>query len=125
MLEEKSLRRKLYSLFVWLGLIALVQIGVAIIVPRAIFDRESQIIDTLQPISESAQSVRQDVLSLIGGAAQWGLTGRNEDLALFNDGQTNLPKDVTNLKTLSARDPVLGPKVATLISYAQDEAAVV
>ena len=67
--------------------------------------------------------VRRDVLSMVGGAAQWGLTGRQNDLTLYRDGLTALPTDVTTLKMIGAtnRSRELDDKIDALASAAQDE----
>ena len=84
-LSEKSLRRKMVVIFLWLAGITIVQIAFALTLPRMIFSAETRITDELQPVSEAAQNVRLDVLSMIGGAAQWGLTGKTADLRLYDD----------------------------------------
>ncbi|MBC5825552.1 MAG: methyl-accepting chemotaxis protein [Candidatus Eremiobacteraeota bacterium] len=106
-------------------MITLIQIGMGIVLPKMIFARQSRVIDMLQPITQAAQDVRLDVLSVIGGAAQWGLSGKSQDLALYNDAQTSLPKDITLLSALGDKAPEINPQVKKLIQDAQDESSIV
>lgn len=123
--EKNTLRRKLASVLGWMALITLIQIGMGIVLPKMIFARQSRVIDMLQPITQAAQDVRLDVLSVIGGAAQWGLSGKSQDLALYNDAQTSLPKDITLLSALGDKAPEINPQVKKLIQDAQDESSIV
>lgn len=125
LLREKTLRSKLASVFVWLSVVAAGQVLLAFAVPRAIFAREDRVISTLMPISEATQNVRADVLSLIAGAAQWGLSSRSQDLALYREAQANLPKDISALAALGEQESQLSSQVKGLIQVAQDEAATV
>jgi len=123
LLQSGTLRRKLFNIFVWLAAIVLIQIVIAFVLPRMIFQRDAKIVDTLLPITQSSRDVRLDVLSMVGGAAQWGLSGKSEDLALFIDGQTNLPKDITTLAQLGRQEPQLNTQITALIQEAEDESA--
>ncbi len=125
MFERRTLRRKLANVLIWVSLIVVIQVAMAIVLPRMIFARQSRIVDMLQPITQATQDVRLDVLSIIGGAAQWGLSGKTDDLALYNDAQTNLPKDITLLSTLGNKSPEAQADIKELIQSAQDESSIV
>jgi methyl-accepting chemotaxis protein len=124
--EQQTLRGKLIRILYLVLTVVLVQIVLAFALPRAIFNRESDIISGILPIEDAAADVRVDVLSMIGGAAQWGLTNKNEDLAQYNDGSTSLPKDMANLSRLGDLQPAnVRDSVIKLTQAAQDESAVV
>jgi methyl-accepting chemotaxis protein len=124
--QQQTLRGKLARILVLvLGVVA-IQIALAFWLPNLIFNRESNIISGIQPISDAAANVRLDVLSMIGGAAQWGLTNKTQDLALYNDGSTSLPKDMANLSRLGEQQPAnVHAAVTKLTEAAQDESQVV
>src|SRR5579872_6589047 len=121
--KEKTISRRIWSMMALLFAILVAQIAVAVTMPRLIFDRERAIIDSLQPIILTSTDVRRDVLSMIGGAAQWGLTGKNTDLALYQYGLASLPNDITTLKMVGAsnNDRQLDDKIDALAQTAQDE----
>jgi methyl-accepting chemotaxis protein len=124
-LSEKSLRRKMVVIFLWLAGITIVQIAFALTLPRMIFTAESRITDELQPVSESAQNVRLDVLSMIGGAAQWGLTGKSADLHLYDDGKTKYADDIVKLSNFGHSDDALKNEIEALTEHANDESSMV
>ena len=125
-IDQQTLRGKLVRILLLVLCVVAVQIALAFALPRAIFNRESDIISGIQPISDAAANVRLDVLSMIGGAAQWGLTDKTEDLALYNDGSTSLPKDMATLSRLGDLQPAnVKDSVIKLTQAAQDESAVV
>jgi methyl-accepting chemotaxis protein len=124
-LSEKSLRRKMVVIFLWLAGITIVQIAFALTLPRMIFTAESRITDELQPVSESAQNVRLDVLSMIGGAAQWGLTGKSADLRLYDDGKTKYADDIVKLSNFGHSDDALKNEIEALTEHANDESSMV
>jgi methyl-accepting chemotaxis protein len=121
--KEKTISRRIWSMIFILGGIIALQILLTVILPRVIFSRERSVIDSLEPIILTSTDVRRDVLSMIGGAAQWGLTGRQTDLTLYRDGLTALPTDVTTLKMIGAtnRSHELDDKIDALAAAAQDE----
>lgn len=124
--QQQTLRGKLIRILMLVLAVVAVQIVLAFALPRAIFNRESNIISGIQPISDAAANVRLDVLSMIGGAAQWGLTNKTDDLALYNDGSTSLPKDMANLSRLGDQQPTnVHTAVTKLTEAAQDESQVV
>jgi methyl-accepting chemotaxis protein len=124
--ERKSLQLKLLRILLIVSSIVLVQIILAIILPSMIATRENNIISNMQPISDAAANVRVDVLSMIGGAAQWGLSNKSDDLALYNDGATSLPKDMALLSRLGDRQPDnVKNAVTKLTEAAQDESQTV
>jgi methyl-accepting chemotaxis protein len=124
--ERRSLQSKLIRILALVSSIVLVQIVLAIILPSMIFKQENTIIANIQPISDAAANVRLDVLSMIGGAAQWGLTNKTDDLALYNDGSTSLPKDMAKLSQLGDQQPDdVKRAVNSLTEAAQDESQVV
>jgi methyl-accepting chemotaxis protein len=125
LLAEKSLRRKMLVIFLWLAGITLVQIALAVTLPQMIFDSEKQITDELQPISESAQNVRLDVLQMIGGAAQWGLTGKTDDLRLYDDGKAKYAADIVKLSGFGENNGALKNDIQTLTENANDESSMV
>jgi methyl-accepting chemotaxis protein len=124
-LSEKSLRRKMVVIFLWLAGITIVQIAFALTLPRMIFNAESRITDQLQPVSEAAQNVRLDVLSMIGGAAQWGLTGKTADLRLYDDGKTKYADDIVQLSNYGHSDDALKNEIEALTEHANDESSMV
>jgi methyl-accepting chemotaxis protein len=124
-LSEKSLRRKMAVIFLWLAGITLVQIALALTLPRMIFTVEDRITNSLQPISEASLTVRLDVLKMIGGAAQWGLTGKTADLRLYNDGKTNYADDIVKLSNFGKSNSGLKNEIEVLTEYANDESSVV
>jgi methyl-accepting chemotaxis protein len=124
-MSEKSLRRKMLVIFFWLAGFTILQIAMAITLPKMIFDAETRITDELQPISESAQNVRLDVLSMIGGAAQWGLTGKTADLHLYDDGKTKYADDIVRLSNYGRSDDALKNEIQTLTENANDESSMV
>jgi len=85
--------------------------------------RDSSVIGTLEPIILTSTDVRRDVLSMVGGSAQWGLTGKQSDLALYRYGLAALPNDITTLKMIGAsnRNHDLDDKIDALAAAAQDE----
>ncbi len=121
--KEKTISRRIWSMVFLLGGIVAVQIMITIALPKVIFSRERSVIDSLQPIILTSTDVRRDVLSMIGGAAQWGLTGKPTDLALYRYGLSALPNDITTLKLVGAsnRNHDLDDKIDALASAAQDE----
>ncbi len=127
-LRERFFRERTISRRIW-GMVALmlalvaVQIVVAVTLPQVIFARERGIIDSLEPIILTSTDVRRDVLSMIGGAAQWGLTGKDRDRVLYQEGLNALPADITTLKLIGAsnRSTDLTQKIDALASAAQDE----
>jgi len=124
--QQQTLRGKLLRILGLVLLVVAAQIALAFALPRAIFDRESDIISGIQPISDAAANVRLDVLSMIGGTAQWGLSNKTEDLSLYNDGSTSLPKDMANLSRLGDQQPTnVKNAVTKLTEAAQDESQVV
>ena len=124
-LSEKSLRRKMVVIFLWLAGITIVQIAFALTLPRMIFSAETRITDELQPVSEAAQNVRLDVLSMIGGAAQWGLTGKTADLRLYDDGKTKYADDIVKLSNYGHSDDALKNEIEALTEHANDESSMV
>lgn len=124
-LSEKSLRRKMIVIFMWLAGITVVQIALALTLPRMIFNVEDKITDQLQPIAEASLQVRLDVLKMIGGAAQWGLTGKTVDLRLYNDGKTNYADDIVKLSNYAHGDDSLKNEIEVLTEDANDESSVV
>jgi methyl-accepting chemotaxis protein len=124
-LSEKSLRRKMVVIFLWLAGITIVQIAFALTLPRMIFTAETRITDELQPVSEAAQNVRLDVLSMIGGAAQWGLTGKTADLRLYDDGKTKYADDIVKLSNYGHSDDALKNEIEALTEHANDESSMV
>ncbi len=124
--QQQTLRGKLARILGLVLVVVAVQIVIAIALPKAIANRETDIISGIQPISEAAANVRLDVLSMIGGAAQWGLTNKTQDLALYNDGSTTLPKDMADLSRLGDQQPAnVHAAVTKLTEAAQDESQVV
>lgn len=124
--ERKSLQLKLLRILLIVSGIVLVQIILAIVLPSMIATRENNIISKVQPISDAAANVRVDVLSMIGGAAQWGLSNKSDDLALYNDGATSLPKDMALLSRLGDQQPATVKNAVTkLTEAAQDESQTV
>lgn len=121
--KEKTISRRIWSMVLLMSAIVAVQIMLVIALPRVIFNQERSIIDSLQPIILTSTDVRRDVLSMIGGAAQWGLTGKPTDLVLYRDGLAALPNDITTLKMVgnSNRSRDLDDKIDALVSAAQDE----
>ena len=75
--KEKTISRRIWSMVVLMSCIVAVQILLVIALPRVIFNQERSIIDSLEPVVTTSTDVRHDVLSMIGGAAQWGLTGES------------------------------------------------
>ena len=124
-LSEKSLRRKMVVIFLWLAGITIVQIAFALTLPRMIFTAETRITDELQPVSEAAQNVRLDVLSMIGGAAQWGLTGKTADLRLYDDGNTKYADDIVRLSNYGHSNDALKNEIEALTEHANDESSMV
>jgi methyl-accepting chemotaxis protein len=121
--KEKTISRRIWSMVALMSAIVAVQILLVIALPRVIFNQERRIIDSLEPIIQTSTDVRRDVLDMIGGAAQWGLTGKPTDLALYRDGLASLPNDITTLKMIgnSNRSPDLDDKIDALAAAAQDE----
>lgn len=121
--KEKTISRRIWSMVFLLGGIVAVQIMITIALPKVIFNRERSIIDSLEPIILTSTDVRRDVLSMIGGSAQWGLTGKPTDLALYRFGLSQLPNDITTLKLVGAsnRNHDLDDKIDALAAAAQDE----
>src|SRR5579864_7980575 len=121
--KEKTISRRIWSMMALLFAILVAQIAVAVTMPRLIFDRERAIIDSLQPIILTSTDVRRDVLSMIGGAAQWGLSGKSTDLNLYSEGLSAFPNDITKLKMVgnANRNRDLDDKIDNLASTAQDE----
>jgi methyl-accepting chemotaxis protein len=124
-LSEKTLRRKMAVIFLWLAVITVVQIVLALTVPRMIMTAENHITEGLQPVTEAAQGVRLDVLSMIGGAAQWGLTGKSADLRLYNDGKTKYADDIVQLSNFGHSDDTLKNEIEALTEHANDESSMV
>ncbi len=124
-LSEKTLRRKMAIIFLWLAVITVVQIVLALTVPRMIMTAENHITEGLQPVTEAAQGVRLDVLSMIGGAAQWGLTGKSADLRLYNDGKTKYADDIVQLSNFGHSDDTLKNEIEALTEHANDESSMV
>ncbi|HXN09417.1 MAG TPA: methyl-accepting chemotaxis protein [Candidatus Acidoferrales bacterium] len=121
--KEKTVSRRIWSMILLLGGIVAVQIMITVVLPKVIFDRERSVIDTLEPIILTSTDVRRDVLSMVGGSAQWGLTGKQSDLALYRYGLAALPNDITTLKMIGAsnRNHDLDDKIDALAAAAQDE----
>ena len=121
--KEKTVNRRIWSMILLLGGIVAVQIMITIALPKVIFDRERSVIDSLEPIILTSTDVRRDVLSMVGGSAQWGLTGKPSDLALYRYGLAALPNDITTLKMIGAqnRNHDLDDKIDALAAAAQDE----
>ena len=121
--KEKTVNRRIWSMILLLGGIVAVQIMIMIVLPKVIFDRERSVIDSLEPVILTSTDVRRDVLSMVGGSAQWGLTGKASDLALYRYGLAALPNDITTLKMIGAtnRNHDLDDKIDTLAAAAQDE----
>jgi methyl-accepting chemotaxis protein len=121
--KERTISRRIWSMIILLGGIVAVQIMITIALPKVIFDRERSVIDTLEPIILTSTDVRRDVLSMVGGSAQWGLTGKPGDLALYRYGLSALPNDITTLKMIGAsnRNHDLDDKIDALAAAAQDE----
>jgi len=121
--KEKTISRRIWSMILLLGGIVAIQIIMTIALPKVIFNRERSVIDSLEPIILTSTDVRRDVLSMIGGAAQWGLTGRPDDLTLYRNGLTALPNDITTLKMIGAtnRNHELDDRIDALAAAAQDE----
>jgi len=121
--KEKTVSRRIWSMILLLGGIVAVQIMITIVLPKVIFDRERSVIDTLEPIILTSTDVRRDVLSMVGGSAQWGLTGKQSDLALYRYGLAALPNDITTLTMIGAsnRNHDLDDKIDALAAAAQDE----
>lgn len=121
--KEKTISRRIWSMMLLLGLIVAAQIVLAVTLPRMILNRERAIIDSLEPVILTSTDVRRDVLSMIGGAAQWGLTGKSTDLAMYRYGLASLPNDITTLKMVGAtnRNRELDDKIDALAQAAQDE----
>jgi len=124
-LSEKTLRRKMAVIFLWLAAITIVQIVLALTVPRMIMMAEDHITEGLQPVTEAAQNVRLDVLSMIGGAAQWGLTGKSADLRLYDDGKTKYADDIVRLSNYGHSDDTLKNEIEALTEHANDESSMV
>jgi methyl-accepting chemotaxis protein len=76
-------------------------------------------------VSEAAQNVRLDVLSMIGGAAQWGLTGKTADLRLYDDGKTKYADDIVQLSNYGHSDDALKNEIEALTEHANDESSMV
>ncbi len=121
--KEKTISRRIWSMIFLLGGIVAIQIVMTIALPKVIFNRERSVIDSLEPIILTSTDVRRDVLSMIGGAAQWGLTGKPNDLTLYRNGLAALPNDITTLKMIGAtnRSHELDDKIDALAAAAQDE----
>jgi methyl-accepting chemotaxis protein len=121
--KEKTISRRIWSMILLLGGIIAIQIIMTIALPKIIFSRERSVIDSLEPIILTSTDVRRDVLSMIGGAAQWGLTGRPDDLTLYRTGLSALPNDITTLKMIGAtnRNHELDDRIDALAAAAQDE----
>lgn len=121
--KEKTIGRRIWSMVLLLGLVVLLQIALTIALPKIIFDRERSVIDSLEPVILTSTDVRRDILSMIGGSAQWGLTGKPADLALYRYGLANLPNDITTLKMVGAsnRNRELDDKIDAVAAAAQDE----
>ena len=121
--KEKTISRRIWSMMLLLGAIVVVQIVMTIVLPKVIFSRERSVIDSLEPVILTSTDVRRDVLSMMAGAAQWGLTGKPNDLALYRYGLSALPNDITTLKMIGAtnRSRDLDDKIDALASAAQDE----
>jgi methyl-accepting chemotaxis protein len=124
-LSEKTLRRKMAVIFLWLAILTVVQIVVALTLPRMILASEDRITDGLQPVTVAAQNVRLDVLSMIGGAAQWGLTGKSADLRLYDDGKTKYADDIVKLSNFGHSDDTLKNEIEALTEHANDESSMV
>src|SRR5579859_6312392 len=124
--QQQTLRGKLLRILCLVLLVVAAQIALAFVLPQMILSRESDMIAGIQPISDAAANVRLDVLSMIGGTAQWGLSNKTEDLSLYNDGSTSLPKDMANLSRLGDTQPAnVKNAVTKLTEAAQDESQVV
>src|SRR5579864_5161958 len=121
--KEKTISRRIWGMTLLLFAIVAAQICLAVALPGLIFNRERAIIDSLQPVILTSTDVRRDVLSMIGGSAQWGLTGKGTDLALYRYGLASLPNDITTLKMVGAsnRNHDLDDKIDALAAAAQDE----
>jgi methyl-accepting chemotaxis protein len=121
--KEKTISRRIWSMVALIGAIMAMQVVLVITLPKVIFNQERQIIDSLEPVIQSSTDVRRDVLNMIGGAAQWGLTGKPTDLALYREGLAALPNDITTLKLIgdSNHNHDLDDKIDALASAAQDE----
>ncbi len=121
--KEKTISRRIWSMVLLMGVIVAVQIMLVIALPKVIFNQERSIIDSLEPVILTSTDVRGDVLSMIGGAAQWGLTGKPTDLVLYRNGLAALPNDITTLKMVgnSNRSRDLDDKIDALAAAAQDE----
>ncbi|HLW38338.1 MAG TPA: methyl-accepting chemotaxis protein [Candidatus Eremiobacteraceae bacterium] len=121
--KEKTISRRIWGMTLLLFAIVAAQICLAVALPGLIFNRERAIIDSLQPVILTSTDVRRDVLSMIGGSAQWGLTGKGTDLALYRYGLASLPNDITTLKMVGAsnKNRELDDKIDALAQAAQDE----
>jgi len=121
--KEKTISRRIWTMMLLLGAVVALQIVLAVTLPRLILNRERAVIDSLQPIILTSTDVRRDVLSMIGGSAQWGLTGKSTDLALYRFGLASLPNDITTLKMIGAsnKNRELDDKIDLLAQAAQDE----
>jgi methyl-accepting chemotaxis protein len=121
--KERTISRRIWGMVALMLALVAVQIVVAVTLPQVIFARERDIINSLEPIILTSTDVRRDVLSMIGGAAQWGLTGKDRDRVLYQEGLNALPADITTLKLIGAsnRSPDLTQKIDALASAAQDE----
>jgi methyl-accepting chemotaxis protein len=121
--KDKTISRRIWSMMFLLAGVAALQIVVTIALPRVIFQRERSVIDGLQPIILTSTDVRRDVLSLIAGAAQWGITGKSDDLVLYRYGLATLPSDITALKMVGASNSnrAIDDRIDALASLAQDE----
>lgn len=93
--KQKTISRRIWSMVFLLGAIIAVQIFVAVALPRVIFERERGVIDSLQPIILTTTDLRYDVLSMIAGVAQYGVTGKSSELSLYRTGLSGLPLDLS------------------------------
>jgi methyl-accepting chemotaxis protein len=121
--KEKTISRRIWSMVTLICAIIAIQIVLVIALPKIIFNQERRIIDSMEPLIQTSADVHRDVLNMIAGAAQWGLTGKQTDLALYREGQAALPSDITTLKMIgdSNRSRDLDDKIDELASAAQDE----
>jgi methyl-accepting chemotaxis protein len=121
--KQKTISRRIWSMVFLLGAIIAVQIFVAVALPRVIFNRERGVIDSLQPIILTTTDLRYDVLSMIAGVAQYGVTGKSSDLSLYRAGLSALPLDITRLQSVAgpAHNPSLQKSIAAVTEAAQEE----
>ncbi len=121
--KQKTISRRIWSMVFLLGAIIAVQIFVAVALPRVIFERERGVIDSLQPIILTTTDLRYDVLSMIAGVAQYGVTGKSSELSLYRTGLSGLPLDIARLHSVAgpAHNANLQKSIAALSEAAQEE----